>query len=119
MDNAPKSAKEIKKEKSLKQIGSILEALEETSKIRKIKVAALVKEVKVKRTKNGNPYWTLMIEDETGTIKATYFSSYKGKINNPDLIFKQDSVLIISGSASNSKYGLGIDIISAKECLPN
>ena len=112
-------SKEIKKEKSLKQIGSILEALEETSKIRKIKVAALVKEVKVKRTKNGNPYWTLMIEDETGTIKATYFSSYKGKINNPDLIFKQDSVLIISGSASNSKYGLGIDIISAKECLPN
>ena len=113
-------SKDIRREKGLLQIGTLVQELEdaEPDERRYVKVAGIVKEVKVRYTKKNQPFWTFILEDDTGSIKSTWFGGAKNKIEHPEDVFVSSNALIVSGAVSNSaKYGIGLEVFWCKECL--
>ena len=94
----------LKNNGSVSPIFKIVENLEEAGSVNGT-VAGIIKEIERRLDKNGNPWWSMTIEDKTGLMKATYFNSSNANISDLTTVLEKGQLVEIQGKVYDEGYG--------------
>lgn len=96
--------------KNIKSVFDIKNELEESNSSKTYNVVGIIKEVVKKYDKIQRPWWSIMLEDTTGSVNGRYFCKKEINASEIDKLFQKGNVVLLRGPISDNGYGLDMKI---------